>query len=122
MTDTKKLTLDIVAALNARDFATVAAAVDEDVTLAGVAGHDQGRAALRDRLARHFQAFDETYGDAVVMADESGGLVAAHVTARGVSSGGTAYSVPMILFFTFDAERLSRIGFFADAAEIGGRA
>ena len=121
MTDTGKLATDIVAALNARDFAALAAACDEDVTLSGVEGRNQGRDALRDRLARHFQAHDETYGDMVVMADEGGGLVSALVTARGVGAGGTAYSVEMILCFTFDGDRLSRIGFFVDGFDTGGR-
>ena len=38
-----------------------------------------------------------------------------------ILAGGTAYSVEMILCFTFDGDRLSRIGFFVDGFDTGGR-
>ena len=52
MPDAAAIAGDLVAALNARDYAAIAALCDEDVALSGIgAGGDQGREALRERLA-----------------------------------------------------------------------
>ena len=57
MPDAAAIAGDLVAALNARDYAAIAALCDEDVALSGIgAGSDQGREALRERLARRFAA------------------------------------------------------------------
>ena len=82
MPDAAAIAGDLVAALNARDYAAIAALCDEDVALSGIgAGSDQGREALRERLARHFAAGDESFGDAVVMQAVGGSPVAIRVTA-----------------------------------------
>jgi ketosteroid isomerase-like protein len=99
----------IVAALNARDFAGLAAQVDEDVAIAGIGdGMDNGRDAFRDRLARHFQAFDESYGDALVMRDATGDNVAVRLTARGQSASGGGYSVEKVLLLELEGGRITR--------------
>lgn len=107
-----------VAALNARDFAALAETADEDIAISGIGeGMDNGRAALRERLARHVQAFDETYGDAQVMTDEAAGTAALRLTARGRSPAGAAYSREKILLLEIEDGRISRIAFFsADGA------
>jgi len=118
MTGIADIARSVVAALNARDFAALAGQADEDVVIAGIGeGMDNGRAALRDRLARHFQALDETYGDAQVMTDETGGTAAVRLTARGRSPAGAAYSREKILLLEIEGGRISRIAFFsADGA------
>lgn len=109
MADATGIANTVIAALNARDFATLANAVDEDVAIAGIGGGmDNGREALRERLARHFQASDESYGDALVLRDEAGCAVAIRLTARG-----TGYSREKILLLEIEDGRITRIAFFS---------
>jgi len=114
MADIESINHAVVEALNARDFAALAARVDEDVSISGIGeGTDNGREALRDRLARHFEAFDESYGDALVMSDALGNNVAIRLTARGKSPGGAAYSTEKILLLEVEDGTISRIAFFS---------
>lgn len=117
MADTRTIAADVVAALNARDFSALAEAVHEDVAIAGIGeGMDNGREALRDRLARHFQAFDESYGDQLAMSDAAGDNVAVKLTARGKdSASGRAYSVDKVLLFAFEDGLITRIVLFSQA-------
>lgn len=118
MTDIADIAGSVVAALNARDAAALAQRVDEDVAVSGIGeGMDQGRAALRARLARHFQAFDESYGDAQVLTDAAGGTAAIRLTARGRTPAGDGYSREKILLLEIEDGRIFRIAFFsADGA------
>ena len=76
MADITNIANAAIEALNARDFAALAGKVHEDVAISGIGeGMDNGREALRERLARHFEAFDESYRDALVMTD-AGGTIA----------------------------------------------
>lgn len=116
MPDAAAIAGDLVAALNARDYAAIAALCDEDVALSGIgAGSDQGREALRERLARHFAAGDESFGDAVVMQAVGGSPVAIRVTARGRDGSARATSVEKVLLIELDGGRISRLSFFSDA-------
>ena len=113
MSDTESINHAVIAALNARDFAALAAKVHEDVSISGIGdGMDNGRDALRDRLARHFEAYDESFDDALVMSDALGHNVAIRLTARGKSAGGDAYSREKILLLTVDEGLITRIAFF----------
>lgn len=113
MANTESITHAVIEALNARDFATLAAKVNEDVALSGIGeGNDNGREALRDRLARHFAAHDETYQDALVMSDALGNNLAIRLTARGSSAGGS-YSKEKILLLELEDGAITRMAFFA---------
>lgn len=113
MADTTDLARSVIAALNARDFATLSARVHEDVVLSGIGeGSDNGREALRDRFARYFQSSDETYADALVMSDAGGQAVAIRVTAHGKTAGGGAYSREKIVFLEVDEGAITRIALF----------
>lgn len=114
MADTESINHAVIEALNARDFAALAAKVHEDVAISGIGeGGDNGREALRDRLARHFEAFDESYGDALVMSDALGHNVAIRVTARGTSAGGDAYSKERILLLELEDGAITRFAVFS---------
>jgi ketosteroid isomerase-like protein len=116
MTNTESINHAVIEALNARDFAGLAAKVHEDVAITGIGdGQDNGRAALRDRLARHFEAFDESYGDALVMSDALGHNIAIRLTARGKSAGGAAYSTEKILLLEVEDGSITRIAFFTSS-------
>jgi ketosteroid isomerase-like protein len=116
MADMTSITHAVIEALNARDFAALAGKVHEDVSISGIGeGSDNGREALRDRLARHFEAFDESYGDALAMSDASGGNVAIRLTARGKSATGAAYSKEKILLLELEDGAITRIAFFTDS-------
>lgn len=109
----------LVAALNARDYAAVAGYADEDVAIAGIGeGSEIGRAALRDRLARHFAAFDENYGDAVIMTASGGSPVAVRLTARGRVASGNAYATEKVLLLDIDGGLVSRLALLADAGDL----
>lgn len=113
---TESINHAVIEALNARDFAALAAKVHEDVSISGIGdGMDNGRAALRDRLARHFEAFDESYDDALVMSDALGNNVAIRLTARGKSAGGAAYSREKILLLELEDGLITRMAFFANS-------
>ncbi|MCR6500157.1 nuclear transport factor 2 family protein [Shinella sp. CPCC 101442] len=113
MTSTESINHAVIEALNARDFAALAARVNEDVAISGIGeGMDNGRDALRDRLARHFAAHDESYADALVMSDALGHNIAIRLTARGTSSGGS-YSKEKILLLEVEDGVVTRIAFFA---------
>ncbi|MCP8893930.1 nuclear transport factor 2 family protein [Shinella daejeonensis] len=110
MADNSPIAHAVVAALNARDFSALAALADEEIALSGFGGGmDMGREALRERLARHFQASDETYGDALVMEDRSGGNIAVRLTARGWSPDGTARSREAALLIEVEEGRVLRL-------------
>ncbi|WLR91338.1 nuclear transport factor 2 family protein [Shinella zoogloeoides] len=114
MADTESINHAVIEALNARDFAALAAKVHEDVAISGIGeGSDNGREALRDRLARHFEAFDESYGDALVMSDALGHNVAIRVTARGTSAGGGAYSKERIFLLDLEEGAITRFAVFS---------
>ena len=114
MADTESLSHTVIEALNGRDFSTIAARVHEDVAISGIGeGSDNGREALRERLARHFEASDESYGDALVMSDALGNNVAIRVTARGKTAGGAAYSREKILLLELEDGMITRIGLFS---------
>jgi ketosteroid isomerase-like protein len=114
MSDTESINHAVIEALNARDFAALAAKVDEDVSISGIGeGMDNGRDALRDRLARHFEAFDEKYGDALVMSDALGHNVAIRLTAHGKSAAGASYSKEKILLLELEDGFITRIAFFS---------
>ena len=114
MADTESINHAVIEALNARDFAALAARVHEDVAISGIGeGSDNGREALRDRLARHFEAFDESYGDALVMSDALGHNVAIRVTARGKSAGGAAYSKERIFLLELEDGAITRFAVFS---------
>ena len=116
MPDAAATAMDLIAALNARDYAAIAALCEEDVAISGIGhGSDQGREALRDRLARHFAALDETFGDAVVMQAAGGSPVAIRVTARGRNAAGTSTSIEKVLVVEIDGGRISRLSVFSDA-------
>ena len=113
MANTESISHAVIEALNARDFAALAGKVHEDVAVSGIGqGTDNGRAALRDRLARHFEAFDESYGDALAMIDPLGNTVAIRLTARGRSAAGDAYSKEKILLLELEEGVITRIAFF----------
>ena len=115
MPDAAAIAGDLVAALNARDYAAIAALADEDVAISGFGeGGDMGAEALRERLARHFSRFDESYGDAVVMQAVGGSPVAIRVTARGRDGSARATSVEKVLLIEIDGGRISRLSFFSD--------
>jgi ketosteroid isomerase-like protein len=114
MSDTESINHAVIEALNARDFAALAAKVHEDVSITGIGeGMDNGRDALRDRLARHFEAFDESYGDALVMSDALGHNVAIRLTASGKSAAGATYSKEKILLLELEEGSITRIAFFS---------
>lgn len=114
MADTASIARAVVAALNARDFAALAVMADEDIAVSGIGpGMDNGREALRERLARHFQASDETFGDALVLADDAGATLAVRLTARGTAPDGAAFSREKILLLDIDDGRIVRIAFFS---------
>jgi len=114
MADTESINHAVIEALNARDFATLAGRVHEDVAISGIGdGSDNGREALRSRLARHFEAFDESYGDALVMSDALGHNVAIRVTARGKSAGGASYSKEKIFFIELEDGLITRFAVFS---------
>ena len=114
MAETESITHAVIAALNARDFSALAARVHEDVAISGIGeGSDTGREALRGRLARHFEASNESYGDALVMSDALGQNLAARVTARGRSAGGDAYSREKILLIELEEGQITRLALFA---------
>ncbi len=114
MSDTESINHAVIEALNARDFAALAAKVHEDVSISGIGeGMDNGRDALRDRLARHFEAFDESYGDALVMSDALGHNVAIRLTAHGKSAAGATYSKEKILLLELEEGSITRIAFFS---------
>ncbi|MGD9475982.1 UNVERIFIED_ORG: nuclear transport factor 2 family protein [Roseateles sp. XES5] len=113
MADTESINHAVIEALNARDFSALAARVHEDVAISGIGeGSDNGRDALRDRLARHFEASDESYGDALVMSDALGNNVAIRVTARGKTAGGAAYSREKILLIELEDGVITRLALF----------
>ncbi|MFD1329622.1 nuclear transport factor 2 family protein [Mycoplana ramosa] len=119
MADTVAIAQDLVAALNARDYAAVAQLVDDDVAIAGIGERSEiGRAALRDRLARHFAAFDESYGDAAVMTAGGGSPVAVRLTARGRVSSGKSYATEKVLLMEIDGGRVTRLSLLADAGDL----
>ena len=114
MADTESINHAVIEALNARDFAALAARVHEDVSISGIGeGSDNGREALRGRLARHFEAFDESYGDMLVMSDASGDNAAIRVTARGRSAGGDSYSKEKILLLELEDGMITRFAVFS---------
>ncbi|MGJ7040963.1 ketosteroid isomerase-like protein [Shinella sp. BE166] len=114
MSDTESINHAVIEALNARDFAALAAKVHENVSISGIGeGMDNGRDALRDRLARHFEAFDESYGDALVMSDALGHNVAIRLTAHGKSAAGATYSKEKILLLELEEGSITRIAFFS---------
>ncbi|WP_337182204.1 nuclear transport factor 2 family protein [Shinella sp.] len=114
MADTESINHAVIEALNARDFAALAARVDEDVVISGIGeGSDNGREALRERLARHFQASDESYGDALVMSDALGNNVAIRVTARGASAGGASYSKEKVILLELEDGVITRFSVFS---------
>ncbi|OJU98708.1 MAG: hypothetical protein BGO06_08955 [Shinella sp. 65-6] len=114
MADTESINHAVIEALNARDFAALAARVDEDVAISGIGeGSDNGREALRERLARHFQASDESYGDALVMSDALGNNVAIRVTARGASAGGASYSKERVILLELEDGVITRFSVFS---------
>ena len=114
MSSTESINHAVIEALNARDFATLAGKVHEDVSIAGIGeGMDNGREALRARLARHFEALDESYEDALVMSDALGNNVAIRLTARGRSAGGDTYSTEKILLLELEDGLITRIAFFS---------
>ncbi len=113
MADTESINHAVIEALNARDFAALAGKVDEDVAISGIGeGSDNGRAALRDRLAHHFATFDESYGDVLVMSDALGHNVAIRVTARGRSPGGDSYSKEKIILLETEDGLITRFSIF----------
>lgn len=117
MANANAVARELVAALNARDYAAIAALADEDVAISGFGEGDMGREALRERLARHFSSFDESYGDAVTMAAEGGSPVAIRVTARGSVASGKSYSVEKVLLLELDGDRIARIALMVDEGE-----
>ena len=121
MADTESINHAVIEALNARDFSALAARVHEDVAISGIGeGSDNGRDALRDRLARHFEASDESYGDALVMSDALGNNVAIRVTARGKTAGGAAYSREKILLIELEDGVITRLALFSGGGTRGG--
>ncbi|MDR6757799.1 ketosteroid isomerase-like protein [Mycoplana sp. BE70] len=119
MADTVTIAHDVVAALNVRDYAAVAQLADDDIAIAGIGeGSEIGRAALRDRLARHFAAFDETYGDATIMTASGGSPVAVRLTARGQVSSGKSYATEKVLLIDFDDGLMTRLSLLADAGDL----
>ena len=109
----------LVAALNARDYVAIAGYADEDVAIAGIGeGSEIGRAALRDRLARHFAAFDENYADAVIMTASGGSPVAIRLTARGRVASGNAYTTEKVLLLDIDGGLVTRLALLADAGDL----
>lgn len=113
MADTETIAPAVIEAINARDFAALAARVHEDVAIAGIGeGSDNGREALRERLSRHFATSGESFGDALVMQDPSGQTVAIRVTARGKTAGGDGYSAEKILLLELEEGLVTRIALF----------
>lgn len=116
MADGAVIAREFVAALNVRDYAAIAALADEDVAISGIGGSsDMGRDALRDRLARHFAALDEAFGDAVVMQATGGSPVAIRVTARGKDASGAARSADRLFVLELDGGRITRLSMFAES-------
>ena len=68
-----------------------------------------------ERLARHFEAFDESYGDALAMSDASGNTIAIRLTARGKAAGGAAYSKEKILLLELEEGLITRFALFSTA-------
>lgn len=119
MPDANSRSTDLITALNARDYATIAALCDEDVAISGLGGgSDTGRDALRDRLARHFSTFDETYGDAVAMQAAGGSPLAIRVTARGRDASGQSYATEKVLLMELDGGTITRLSLLADASDL----
>lgn len=113
MANTESINHAVIEALNARDFAALAAKVHEDVAISGIGeGMDNGREALRERLARHFAASDESFDDALVMSDALGNNIAIRLTARGRSAAGAAYSKEKILLLELEDGLITRLAFF----------
>ena len=114
MADITSIANAAIEALNARDFAALAGKVHDDVAISGIGeGMDNGREALRERLARHFEAFDESYRDALVMTDAGGTNAAVRLTAHGRSAGGDTYSREKVLLLEVDDGRITRIAFLS---------
>lgn len=119
MAETVAIAHDLVAALNARDYAAVAEFADDDIAIAGIGeGSEIGRAALRDRLARHFAAFNESYGDVAIMTADGGSPVAVRLTARGQVSSGKSYATEKVLLIEFDHGLMTRLSLLADAGDL----
>jgi hypothetical protein len=116
MAEIESIARALVEALNARDFTALAAKIHEDVAVSGFGGgSDNGREALRERLARHFAASDESYGDVLAMGDAAGNTVAIRLTARGHAQGGGAYSREEILLLELEEGLITRIAVFSPA-------
>lgn len=110
---------ELVSALNARDYAVVAALAGEDIAIAGIGdGSEMGRDALRDRLARHFATFDESFGDAVVMRADGGSPVAIRVTARGTNKSGKSFSAEKVILLEIEEGLITRLSLLADASDV----
>lgn len=116
MADIESIARAFVEALNARDFTALAGKVHEDVAVSGFGGgNDNGREALRERLARHFAASDESYGDALAMGDAAGNTLAIRLTARGHAQAGAGYSREEILLLELEEGLVTRIAVFTAA-------
>lgn len=119
MADAGIIAQELVAALNARDYATIAAFADDDIAIAGIGeGSEIGRDALRERLARHFAAFDESYDDAAVMTTNGASPVAIRLTARGRLASGKSYATEKVLLLEFDGGLVTRLSLLADAGDL----
>ena len=77
-----------------------------------------GREGLRDRLARHFAAFDESYGDVAVMTTDGGSPVAVRLTVRGQVPTGKSYTAEKVLLLEIDGGLVTRLSMLADAGDL----
>ncbi|MCF3641842.1 nuclear transport factor 2 family protein [Rhizobium sp. TRM95111] len=115
MADITDRSLAFVEALNRRDYEQIAALVDEDVAIDGFgSGMDNGRGALRARLAGHFSMHDERYGDALVLSADGEGVTVVRLTVRGETASGPA-SHERLLLLEWDGERVARLALFGRA-------
>lgn len=119
MTDVLTIAERFMEALNARDFQTIAAFLDEDVALDTLTGQRAiGSHPFRLAIMSYFRHFDEQFTDMVPMRDALGQRVAVDTTAHGQyredmpgfpAATGQVYAVPSVFVFEFDGPSVTRL-------------
>lgn len=122
MTDAYTIARHVMEALNDRDFAALAAVLDEDVALDTLTGQRIiGIQPLRMNVISYFRHFSERFDDTVFMSDRFGQRVAVDVTARGeyretmtglpVASG-QSYAIPSVFVLEVEAGSVTRLSHY----------
>ncbi|OLP61205.1 hypothetical protein BJF93_20655 [Xaviernesmea oryzae] len=122
MTEAQTIAARVMEALNQRDFATLAAYLDEDVALDSLTGlRTIGAEPLRLAVIQYLRHFDEVFDDLVVMHDAYGQHVAVDATARGhyresmegfPPASGQAYSIPAVFVLEIEEGLVTRLSHY----------